>query len=141
MSITIPSERLSGETAQALIAAAIVAAREIETPVAIAVCDATGQLQSYHRMDGAPLMSAGIAQDKAYTAAGFGRPTHEWHPAIAGDAPLLHGFVHTPRLVIFGGGYPLRANGHLLGGIGVSGGETAQDMQCAEAAMEACGLV
>jgi uncharacterized protein GlcG (DUF336 family) len=45
--------------------------------------------------------------------------------------------VHTARLVVFGGGYPIKIDGQLVGGIGVSGGHWKEDMQCAEAALAA----
>jgi uncharacterized protein GlcG (DUF336 family) len=49
---------------------------------------------------------------------------------------LLHGIVHTPRLVIFGGGYPIIVDDQVVGGIGVSGGHYSHDMQVCEAALE-----
>jgi uncharacterized protein GlcG (DUF336 family) len=47
--------------------------------------------------------------------------------------------VHTPRLVVFGGGYPIRENGEMIGAIGLSGGHYSQDMECAKAALAAIG--
>jgi uncharacterized protein GlcG (DUF336 family) len=90
-------------------------------------------------MDGAPLLSVEIAKDKAYTAVAFGIPTHEWFKFIKDDPPLLHGIVNKPRLVVFGGGFPLRVGDGLIGGIGVSGGHYTQDMQVAEAGVSALG--
>ena len=90
-------------------------------------------------MDGASLISLQIAQDKAYTSSATGLPTHLWHDYIKDDAPLLHGIVHTPRFVIFGGGFPIKENGQVVGAIGLSGGHYSQDMQCAEAALAAIG--
>jgi uncharacterized protein GlcG (DUF336 family) len=49
----------------------------------------------------------------------------------------LHGIVHTPRLVVFGGGYPITEGDQVIGGIGVSGGHYDQDMAVAEAALAA----
>ena len=50
-----------------------------------------------------------IAQDKAYTAVGFGMPTDGWHDFIKDDPPLAAGAVGgIDRLVIFGGGYPIK---------------------------------
>ena len=43
------------------------------------------------------------------------------------------------RLVVFGGGLPIRAGGVLIGGIGVSGASEAQDEECARAALDAIG--
>ena len=88
-------------------------------------------------MDGAPLLSVQVAQDKAYTAVGFGLPTHGWHDFIKDDAPLAAGApAGIDRLVVFGGGYPLPRRGEeLVGGIGVSGGHYSEDMKVAEAAL------
>ncbi|ODT89741.1 heme-binding protein [Phenylobacterium sp. SCN 70-31] len=126
---------ITAEAAQALVAAAEAKAREIGVPMCIAVVDESGVLKAFSRMDGAALLSVGIAQDKAYTAVSFGIPTHGWHDFIKDDPPLLHGIVHTPRLVVFGGGYPVQHEGAVVGGIGVSGGHYHQDMQVAEAAL------
>ena len=95
-------------------------------------------------MDGAPKLSIEIAENKAYTSAGYGIPTHAWHDFIKDDPPLLHGIVHTPRLIVFGGGYPIKENGEVIGAIGVSGGHYQQDMECAKAGLghrRAGGLV
>jgi uncharacterized protein GlcG (DUF336 family) len=81
-----------------------------------------------------------IAMDKAYTAAGFGFPTRDWMPAIAGDDALRIGLPLRPRLVVFGGGLPIREHGVLIGGIGVSGGSAEQDEACARAGLAALGL-
>ena len=74
----------------------------------IAVTDEVGDLKAFHRMDGAPKLSIGISQDKAYTSASYGFPTHGWFDFIKDDPPLLHGITHTPRLIVFGGGYPIK---------------------------------
>ncbi|MCL4553508.1 MAG: heme-binding protein, partial [Candidatus Marsarchaeota archaeon] len=55
------------------------------------------------------------------------------------DPPLHTVIVHTPRLVVFGGGYPIVVDGKIIGGIGCSGGHYSQDMVCAQAGLEAVG--
>lgn len=72
-------------------------------------------------------------------AVSYGVPTHAWHDFIKGDPPLLTGIPHTPRLVVFGGGYPIREGDQVIGAIGVSGGHYSQDMECATAALGAIG--
>ena len=52
---------------------------------------------------------------------------------------LLHGIVKTDRLVVFGGGVPLVADGRTVGAIGVSGGSSEQDVRVAEAGAAAVG--
>ena len=59
---------------------------------------------------------------------------------LAAYAPLAAGFVHTPRLVVFGGGYPVIVEGTVVGAIGVSGGHYSHDMEVAKAALAAAGL-
>lgn len=129
------------DTALKAIKAARDKASALKVNMSIAVCDAAGHLKAFVRMDGASLISLQIAQDKAHTAISGGIPTHKWHEYIKDDAPLLHGIVHTPRFIIFGGGYPLMENGQMIGGIGLSGGHYSQDMECAEAALKAIGLL
>src|SRR3954470_4058345 len=113
---------ISSEAAQRMVAAASVKATEIGVPMCIAVCDESGQLKSFLRMDGAAQLSIEIAQDKAFTAIGFGMPTHAWYDFIKSDGlegPLGIGAVGAvKRLVVFGGGYPVREGEAVIGGIG-----------------------
>jgi uncharacterized protein GlcG (DUF336 family) len=131
---------VSTELARRIIAAAETKATEIGTPMVIAVCDESGVLKALSRMDGAALLSVQIAQDKAYTAVGFGLSTDAWHGFIKDDPPLATGAVGgIDRLVIFGGGYPVKRGDQIIGGIGVSGGHYTQDMEVAQAGLSAVG--
>ncbi|MCP8970500.1 GlcG/HbpS family heme-binding protein [Ectobacillus ponti] len=127
---------LTMDMAAALAQRACEKAGQLGVAVNAAVVDGGGNLQAFLRMDGAPLLSIGIAQDKAYTAAAFGLPTSDWYPLISSSPELLHGIVHTPRLTVFSGGVPIRIQGQLAGGIGVSGGTVEEDAQCADYALE-----
>src|SRR5947209_15163956 len=137
MEHTIQRPTISAAAARRLIEAAEQKAREIGVPMVIAVCDESGILKAYSRMDGAALLSVQIAQDKAYTAVGFGLATHAWHDFIKDDPPLYRGASNVDRLITFGGGYPIKSGEQIIGGIGVSGGHYTQDMQVAEAGMAA----
>jgi uncharacterized protein GlcG (DUF336 family) len=137
--MSIVKRSIDGATAQKLIEAAIAKSRELKKAMCIAIVNEAGQLKAFHAMDGAPHLSIQIAQDKAYTASSFGIPTHVWWDFIKDDAPLRHGIVHTPRLVIFGGGYPVMEEGQMVGAIGVSGGHYSDDMEVARAALDAVG--
>src|SRR5262249_11667418 len=136
MAKTLEKQSLSVETAQRLIEAAEKKATQMKVPMCISICDESGNLKAFSRMDNAPLLSVQISHDTAYTAIGFGMATHEWWDFIKDDPPLLHGITHTPRLIVFGGGYPIKIKGKIVGGIGVSGGHWRQDMQVAEAALK-----
>jgi uncharacterized protein GlcG (DUF336 family) len=137
---TFSKASISTEAAHEAIAAAEAKATEIGVPMNIAIVDESGNLKAFSRMDGAALLSVQIAQDKAYTAAGFGMPTHGWHDFIKDDPPLADGAPDgIDRLVIFGGGYPITLDGQTAGAIGVSGGHYAQDQEVAEAGLAAIG--
>ena len=134
---TFAKSSITVAAAQRMIAAAEAKAVEMGRPMCIAVCDGDGTLKAFSRMDGAPLLSVQISQDKAYTAISFNMATHDWFEFIKNDPPLLHGIVHTDRFVVFGGGYPIVADGQLIGGIGVSGGHYSHDQEVAQAGLAA----
>lgn len=96
--------------------------------VVTACCDAGGNLVSLLRDDGAYIASIDVAQNKAYTSVALQMPTENL-AELCGPGGSLYGLQHTNqnRIVIFGGGVPLRHNGVLIGGFGVSGGTTEQD--------------
>jgi uncharacterized protein GlcG (DUF336 family) len=131
---------ITAETAQRIIDGCEHKADEIGQPMVIAVVDESGVLKALLRMDRAPLLSIQVAQDKAYTAAGFGLSTDQWHDFIKNDAPLAAGAPSgIDRLVIFGGGYPIKVGDRIIGGLGVSGGHYTQDMEVARAGLAALG--
>jgi uncharacterized protein GlcG (DUF336 family) len=126
--------------AHQMIAAAEAKATSMGHPFVIAVCDESGVLKAMSRMDGAALFSVQIAQDKAYTAVGFGLSSDGWHEFIKNDPPLAAGAVGgIDRLVVFGGGYPIKIGEEVIGGIGVSGGHYTQDMEVAKAGLAVLG--
>jgi len=136
MSDLVQKASVSTELARRMIVAAEAKASEIGVPMVIAVCDESGVLKAFSRMDGAALLSVQIAQDKAHTAAGFGMATDAWHDFIKDDPPLAEGAVGgIDRLIIFGGGYPVVVGEATVGAIGVSGGHYSQDMEVARAGL------
>lgn len=137
--MTIVKKSIDIVTAEQAIAAAAKKATELGLNMCIAVSDESGDLKAFRRMDGAPKLSIQIAEDKAFTSASYGLPTHVWYEFIKDDPPLLHGITHTPRLIIFGGGFPIVLEGEVVGAIGISGGHYKQDMECARAALQAIG--
>ena len=134
---TFQKSSITIEAAQRLVTAAEAKARDMGKPMSIAVVDSDGTLKAFHRMDGAPLLSVGISQDKAYTAISWGMATHEWFEFVKNDPPLLHGIIKTDRLIVFGGGYPIQSQEGIIGGIGVSGAHYTDDMEVAKAGLAA----
>lgn len=93
-------------------------------------------------MPNAKLTSIQIAIDKAFTAAGHRMPTANY----SGNKVFLPGGpaygIHNSnggRFMLIGGGIPIEADGVIVGAIGVSTGTPAQDMECANAGVEAIG--
>jgi uncharacterized protein GlcG (DUF336 family) len=138
MSDVFDKQSVTTTLAHRIVSAAEAKAADIGMPMVIAVCDESGVLKAFSRMDGAALLSVQIAQDKAYTAIGFGMPTDGWHDFIKDDPPLAAGAVGgIDRLVIFGGGYPITVADRIVGAVGVSGGHYTQDMEVAQAGLAA----
>lgn len=128
---------LSREAAEVLLRGGLEYADREGGAFCIAVVDSGGNLKAFARMDGAPLLAIQVAQDKAYTAVGFGMPTSGWYDFIKDDPPLALGAPSgIDRLVVFGGGIPVVVDGNLIGGVGVSGGHYSQDANVAQAAID-----
>ncbi|HZM71942.1 MAG TPA: heme-binding protein [Candidatus Polarisedimenticolia bacterium] len=126
--------------ARACIAAAQTEARALGVAMSVAVVDGGGQLVAFERMDGADLVTVSLAQDKAWTALVNRMPTADLAP-ISQPGTEFFGYntVARGRTIIFAGGLPLLRDGVLVGGVGVSGGDSAQDQGAVEAAAAAFG--
>ena len=106
--------------------------------VSIAVVDDGGNLKAFVRMDGAELAGIDLARDKAYTSVANSIATHDLATLAqpGGDLFGIHANAGG-RYVIFGGGIPLLLDDRIVGAVGVSGGTSAQDVECAGAGVAA----
>jgi len=112
-------------------------AHTIAVPMAIAVADAEGGLQLFKRMDGTLPVSTELAASKAFTAAVLRMSSAQVGELAKPGAPLFGiESTHGGRIVLFGGGLPLRLNGQVVGAVGVSGGIVEEDLRVAGAAVE-----
>ncbi|MEM8873162.1 MAG: heme-binding protein [Planctomycetota bacterium] len=129
---------MSLDQAQAIIAAAIAKAEEIDTKMDIAVVDAGGNLKAFVRMDGAWLGSIDIAIKKAKTARYFDMPTGAIGELSQPGGPLYNIEHSNGGLITFPGGVPItNADGEVIGAIGVSGSTVENDHEVAVAGAEA----
>jgi len=101
-------------------------------PMVIAIVDPSGTPVLLQRLDHAQHGSVRIAVAKAETAARFKRPTKVFEDAVAAGGLGLR-ILATPGLCPLDGGLPLVADGELVGAIGVSGMQSTQDAEVAEA--------
>jgi len=128
--IPFPLPRILGSIAES-------AADDMGLAMAIAVVDNEGLLQYFARMENALPASTEIAVSKAYTAAALRMSTREVGQLALPGNPL-YGIQHTHsgKIVLFGGGFPLRLRGRVVGGIGISGGTVEEDEQVASSVLD-----
>jgi uncharacterized protein GlcG (DUF336 family) len=121
--------------ARNIIAAGERKASELQIPYNIAVVDAGGGLVAHERMDGAWLGSVDIAIDKAWTARAFDLSTEELARFTqSGQSGFGVNTTNGSRVVIFGGGIPIKVAGAVIGAVGASGGSVEDDIAVARAA-------
>ena len=135
MTDLVKKQSVSYELARKMVDAAVAKAKEIGVSENVAILDDGGNLKAFSRMDGAPIPTIEIAQNKAYTAL-FGVSSQDFFNFIQGDPSLLAGIPTLARVAAWGGGLPIKMNGEVVGAIGVSGAPTVQnDVDCAQAAL------
>src|SRR6202011_144987 len=123
------------EPAQKMVDQAVAKATKIGVAENVAILDDGGHLKALSRMDGAPVRSIEIAQNKAHTAL-FGVSTQDFFNFIQGALSLLAGIPTLARVASYGGGFPIKVDGEIVGAIGLSGAPTVQnDVDCARAAL------
>src|SRR5882762_7343688 len=135
MANVVKKYSISYELAQKMVDAAVAKASELGVAENVAILDDGGNLKAFSRMDGAPIPTTEMAQNKAYTAL-LGVSTQEFFNFIQGDPSLLAGIPTLARIAAWGGGFPIKVNGEVVGAIGVSGAPMVQnDIDCATAAL------
>ena len=127
-----PRPQLDLDTALKIQGECLVFAKAKNIKVSIAVYDYAGRPISSAHMDGASTAVIEIADWKAKSAAMFEIATEETAKWGTRDVPILS---------TFGGGLPIfDASGNALGGIGVSGASTEDDIACSQAGITAAGM-
>ena len=124
------------DNAKAAAALAIAEAGRQGWTMAVAIVDPAGTLVYYEKMDDTQLGSATVAIAKARSAALFKRPTKEFQDTLAKGGDGLR-VLRLEGAVPVEGGLPLVVDGKIAGAIGLSGGTSAQDGQCAQAGADA----
>ena len=129
--------QITAEQADRVLKASILKARELGIAVCIAILDSGGHLKAFHRMDRAWLGVIDVAIKKAKTSALFEMETQtlDNYSKAGADA---HGIeLSNGNLITFAGGIPLKIDGQIIGGIGVSGGQVTQDYAVAQSGQSA----
>jgi len=124
------------DAAKKVAAPAIAEAAKNGWLMAVAIVDTSGALVYFERMDSTQSGSVEIAQDKARGAALFKRPTKAFQDMLAGGGDGVR-VLGLRGAVPVEGGVPIVIGGQIVGAIGVSGGTSPQDGQCARAGADA----
>lgn len=125
-------EVLSDELCDKLCAAAHEKSRELGVDISFAIADRHGLPRVYRRYGDALVLSITLVPGKAYTAAVTRCRTKDVAAAAAEGASLMGIQTNDPRITLVAGGYPLFADGRIVGAVGVGGGTEAQDCEIAE---------
>ncbi|WP_245825144.1 GlcG/HbpS family heme-binding protein [Neoasaia chiangmaiensis] len=121
-------------------AAAIAAERHAEhlsTQIVVTIVDGGGHILLTERMPGAQLASLELAHRKAISAVYYKRPSKAFEDALAGGKMAV---LALPDAMPAGGGLPIVQGGIVIGAIGVSGGNNAQDQESAQAGLDALSI-
>jgi glc operon protein GlcG len=124
------------DNAKKAAAPALAEARKNNWTMAVAIVDAAGDLVYFEKMDSTQTGSVAVSIAKARSAALFKRPTKAFQDALAAGGDGLR-ILRLEGAVPVEGGVPLVTDGKIVGAIGLSGGTSQQDGQCAQAGANA----
>lgn len=127
--------RLTHAGALKMINAAVAKADEIGVDMCISVVDDGGNLLAFVRMDGGKLLSIDSSFNKALTGVSGRVPSG----GVSGDVEFKLAHATSGKLTNLKAGLPIYVDGIVIGGIGVGSGTGEQDLEVAEAAIEAIG--
>jgi uncharacterized protein GlcG (DUF336 family) len=140
MTLTCQQTSLNDQAATHIVNAACDYARTQQLKICVGVVDLHGNLLAFRRINGAPLHSISIAQDKAYTAVSFGIETVKWPQRLENKPHTFQSLVNCSRMSMLGGGVPIKIDGQIVAAVGVSGASEQQDINCANAGVAALNL-
>jgi glc operon protein GlcG len=126
------------ENAKKVAAAAMAEVRKNNWTMAVAVVDPAGDLVYFEKMDDTQVASVIVCQDKARSSARFMRPTKAFQDMLAAGGEGVR-VLRIKGAVPVEGGLPITMGGKVVGAVGLSGGTSAQDGQCAKAGVDAVG--
>lgn len=129
---TVIAPKMTLELAKYVIEKVEQKANEIGIHVVVAVSNEGARPVAVHCMDEAFIASYDVAVNKAYTVVALKMSTISLKK-LSQPQQALYGiqFTNEGKIVIFGGGEPIRYQGKVIGGLGVSGGTEDQDVELA----------
>lgn len=133
----VTSRSISAETANTLALASLRACQKQGYQVSVAVVDRNGSLLAFLRDPLSGNHSISVATRKAYTSATFQASTISMQ-----QNKSFNSLRFADKVLLIGGGVPVRIGGHFYGGVGVSGAPAKKitgdiDHACAEKGIDA----
>ena len=124
---------ISLNQANRVLRATLKKAEEFNIKVCAAVVDDGGRLVAFQRMDGAFFAGVYGSQGKAVASAAFARPSGVMQERADQPTPRGINLASGGHMIMGQGAVPLFRNGNLVGAVGVGGGTSQQDEDCAAA--------
>ena len=119
--------------ANRMIEGAIAHAQTLNIKINAAVVDAGGRLIAFNRMDGAIWAGVYGSQGKAVASAAFGRTSGELTERADQPTPRGIALAEGGHMIMGQGGAPVITDGEIEGAVGVGGGTSQEDEDCAKA--------
>jgi cob(I)alamin adenosyltransferase len=113
-----------------------VANKDGKAPIGVSIVDAHGDLVAFGRMDGTFARSVTLSRNKAFTAVYMGRDTHDFREMLAKGSIDILSFGRPGELTALPGGARIMDGAVCLGGIGVSGRTSDEDLELARGGLE-----
>ena len=124
---------ISLNQANRVLRATLKKAEELNIKVSAAVVDDGGRLVAFQRMDGAFFAGVYGSQGKAVASAAFARPSGVMQERATQPTPAGIREAEGAHMIMGQGAVPIFRNGNLIGAVGVGGGTSQEDEDCAAA--------
>ena len=124
------------EQARKVYAASDAEARKNKWAMTVVILDSGCNAVLMQKADDAQIAAPLVAQEKAYSACAYKRPTKALQDTLAKGGDGLR-YVTFPRMIAADGGLPIVLDGKIIGAIGVSGSAGPDDARVAQAGIDA----
>ena len=128
---------MKSDAVEILLAAALAEATVLKVNITVAVVDTGGHLLGLRRSENCSFFALEASQKKAVTASQLNMPTHLLAEIGEKIPALQKAFDKDPKVLTLPGGFPVVLAGTVMGGLGIAGGDFAQDKAIGEKALAA----
>jgi uncharacterized protein GlcG (DUF336 family) len=135
---------LTLDQATTIVDTALAKGREMRVlPLCVVVLDAGGHLKAMKREDGAGILRGDVALGQAWSTLGMNATSSRALGQRLQDRPSFLaalGMLAEGKVVAVAGGLAIYQGDEVIGAVGISGGTSDEDEECALAGVQAAGL-